>query len=250
MAKKKTWTIGYILLIVFVAAATTFLMLAKDPERVTVTSEDYQVVVDGPVREGTVVRITKNEALSRELHTAVVAPVYDIEPNRTVFEQPLDLTMFFNPDLVAAAQDLALGYFDTDRSAWRVVPSEVDGQGHHVQASVDHFSPWTILLKREVVISPDVIDLLDSMIANGFRENVVGYTADIAYSTIEDDFVILFDDYREGGCNTVFQIGDRLQTQAKEIVAPASVDGEEQEVTFKVLIDWQLGEGCSESGGR
>lgn len=72
-----------------------------------------------------------------------------------------------------------------------------------------------------------------------------GYTVDIAYATVDADFVLLEEEVDRRVCSKPVAVRDkRVQTVSDKSVS-LRVDGVERSGTVRAVIHWDIGSGCS-----
>jgi hypothetical protein len=89
--------------------------------------------------------------------------VYDMEPNGSVFNTPVSLTLTYDPSLCPpgySTDNLAIAYYDNNTSTWVEVESKVDSRTGTVTADIDHFSIYGVLIKKSPILQLWTVGLL------------------------------------------------------------------------------------------
>ncbi len=83
-----------------------------------------------------------------------VGQVYDLSPDGQTFQQPVTLTLHYNPAELGGADPTQLKVATFSLGSWSAVPSTVDTSAQTVVASISHFSPWSLIVASTTTL-PD-----------------------------------------------------------------------------------------------
>jgi len=83
----------------------------------------------------------------------IVSSVHDLGPDGATFKPAITITLAYNPDELPEdvnAEQLSLAYLDTAKNKWIVLEtSKVDIENNTVSAKVNHFTPFSIIAKKQ-----------------------------------------------------------------------------------------------------
>lgn len=222
-----------IILIAVIAALAVF---ANPPEEIRIQSSDGRVRLEGRApRDLGPFTIEKNEARGSAPHTAVVGGIYDISPSLVLLPLPVRLTFTYNPDELGSGNplDLVIARFDVSRDRWEPVPGTVDLLRESVTANVRTLSEWALLVREDFIAPPELETSAWELLLENRPPNVVGYTVDLEYATVPNDFVLYRPAHIRDGCRGFFEGEEEKVTSDIVII---------EETTYRIRITWELGD--------
>ncbi len=235
-----------IVIVLLVFVGTAFLMFARLPEERVVTSADGMITVEASVGSDVTIEITRGGASAVE-HTAVVGSAYYVNPSESVLSQPATITMRYTEEMLSGVDpaQLVIGYYDLEAHAWRTLSSRLNRDLTELSAETGHLSSWALLVERQVELPLELNDLIHNLTVEPM-EDATGYIVEVAYTLAGEDYVLVPGNVVTGGCGGVYQLGQAQEwTEVRESYQ-AMVDGVDQTVDFKVIVKWEIGNGCKE----
>ena len=99
----------------------------------------------------------------------VLGLAYDFGPNGAVFDQPITITLEYDPSLIPAGvpeEDLVIAYYDTTTGSWIELECDVDPVTNTITAYVEHFTVFAVMADitpaafemSELRIDPNSVD--------------------------------------------------------------------------------------------
>ena len=240
--RKKQW-VGPLLLVSFFAAIlASVLFLDSHPEFERIVAADGGLTVEGELPGDLDVRVLRDEDASNQDWTAVVSDVYVVEPDDVLLPTAVAMQM-----PIGDADDVAhsIGFFDTDRNVWVPLDTRKDTERGIFEADTTHFSHWALLASPTV----DVFDLdratLFSDIAHSMPPGTNGYRVDLAYATVDGDFVLLEESADRRICSEPVTVRDRTMQTSTDRAVSLRMDGVERSGNLRAIVSWEIGSGCS-----
>jgi hypothetical protein len=214
------------------------------PEQEVIRSEDGVLEVDGNFPASVFVSISKDEGKSDQSWTAVVGDVYVINPDGVHLPEPATLRLSAKDR--SLEHDYAIGFFDTSRNMWMPLPTQRDLIRDVFETETDHFSHWALLQMPSITILGADSDVLIDKALQSKPAGANAYSVDVAYSTVNGDFVLFKPSASVGLCdNTRAVQEDTVITSAEKsselIINEAKIDG-----SLRAIVTWTVGTGCSD----
>jgi len=141
---------------------------------------------------------------------------------------------------------LSIAYFDLNVNAWRAVPTSLDRDRQIFSAETGHLSSWALVRVNEIVL-PDEVNNAVNKLRDLPPSGSTGYLMEVAYSVDGEEFILHEERVASGGCNGVYQVGEHQAITEQDFIAMTKVDGVNQEMFFKVIATWEIGDGCPTS---
>jgi hypothetical protein len=101
---------------------------------------------DEPVSALTVEKVC-NDIPPPPFNAYIVGCAFDIGPDGTTFDPPIEITLHYDPAQVpdgVAEEDLVVAYYNIATGQWVILPSSVDTVGHTITATVDHLTLFAV----------------------------------------------------------------------------------------------------------
>ncbi len=226
---------AWILLAVFGALVATIAVFAQVPEVVNTASTDGRVAISGTVPKsmGTF-RIFTDLAESMKPHTAVVGSIYEIVPEAFVLPFPVDLVFkYTDKDLVGHdPSDLSIAHWNKEIKRWELVDTTIDRENNTLSTSTRSLSKWALVWKESHEIPGEVLVLASKLLDNR-PADMVGYTIDIEYAFVPNDYVLLFPHFMQDGCNGYIPGSSQSMIQDQVQVG---------EIFYRITLTWDLGD--------
>lgn len=219
------------------------LFLDVRPEFVQAQSDDGLFAVEGDVPSTVAVHVAKDVDASNKVWTSVVSDVYVAEPDGVLL--PVPVTIHMKAADYSGSKTYSIAYFDGDRNTWVPVDTTRNTETGLFEAHTNHFSHWA-LLERPVINTFDtdreaLLADVHAMIPVG----TTGYSVDLAYATVDADFVLLDQEADRWICAQPVSVRDkRVQTVSDKSVS-LRIDGVERSATLRAITHWDVGSGCS-----
>ena len=241
--QKRSQIVGPLVLVgALLAFGLSVLFLDTRPEFISVSAPDEGLRVVGEVPHSVDVRVVKDLAASDQAWTAVDGSVYAVSPDGVLLPAHVTIQM---PTL-GRAGDYAIGWFDPSRSLWLPQETQRDDVRGVFETRTDHFSHWALLRHADVAVPERVREgLIEEAIAER-PEGTIGYRVDLAYATVDGDFVLLESLVAQGRCESPSVRADREEkyTVVDERLS-IDVDTTETDVWLRTFVTWQTGTGCA-----
>jgi hypothetical protein len=100
---------------------------------------------------------------------SILGQVYDFGPDGATFDQPVTITLAYDPDLLPGGlteSDLIISWYDVEKGEWVVLETTVDPVSHTVSASVTHFTAFAVMTAGETVTPSVPSGLAEFRISN------------------------------------------------------------------------------------
>lgn len=235
---------GPLLVVVFFSAVLlAVLFLDAHPEFDRAQADDGLFLVEGNVPSTVDIHVTKDLAASTQSWTAVASGVYVVEPDGILLPAPVTVQLLSAGYEETSAY--AIGFFDTQQNVWVPVDTTRDEERGVFEARTNHFSHWALLKKPTVNMYDTDREALLADVYAMMPVGTTGYTVDIAYATVDADFVLLEEEVDRRVCSKPVAVRDkRVQTVSDKSVS-LRVDGVERSGTVRAVIHWDIGSGCS-----
>lgn len=180
-------------------------------------------------------------------HTAVIGNVYFVDPSGSILSAPATITMRYTESMLVGVDpaQLVIGYYDLEAQAWRTLSSRLNRTTQELSAETGHLSSWALLVDHQVELPLALNDLIHDLTVEPM-EGATGYVVEVAYTLAGQDYVLVPGNVVTGGCGGVYELGQTQEWTEAEESYQAQVDGVDQAVDFKVIVKWELGNGCEE----
>lgn len=220
-----------------------FFLLDAQPEFVQATSADGVLVVEGTVPEGIEIRLVQDIAASESPWTAVVSPIYRIEPETVLLPAPVVMQF---ASQTGPESGRSIGFFDVDRGVW--IPQETTwNQARKAyQTATTRFSPSALLRTPAVVMTEQEQATLLTDIEALLPLGAVGYTVDLAYATVPGDAVLFATEVDRRVCAQSSATRTKYVHTALDRSATLRLDGVPTPALVRALVRWDMGAGCAE----
>lgn len=227
-------TVTTIASIIFIGAASAFVLLRSSPEYMTVTSEDGNMTVRGFLRAGDFV-ITQEDGTAYGIPWAV----YRVSPETALHDLPVQIRM---PEASAMVGTAALARYNDALGMWEWVPTEtVDSMTVATTTRLGVF----LMTSRNDVTAPDFVTVYDAL-RDTAPQNAVGYRIAVGYSIADDTAVFRLDDAgQQGGCGGAVQPGNDTAYATSTRTASVLVNDVQTAVTFTFVASWYTVDGGS-----
>ncbi|MBU0531393.1 hypothetical protein KJ910_02775 [Patescibacteria group bacterium] len=244
MQSRSQYLMIIIVLLVFVG--TAYLMFARLPEERVVTSADGMITVEASVGSDVSIEITLG-GVSTVQQTAVIGNVYFVEPSEVILSEPATVIMRYTDELLVGEDPgrLMIGYYDMEARAWRALPSRLDRTTQELSAETGHLSSWALLVDRQIELPLALNDLIQELTSQPLA-GATGYVVEVAYTLTGKDYVLVPGNVVTGGCGGIYESGQRQEWTEGTGSYRAMVDGVTQTVDFRVIVKWEIAEGCFE----
>lgn len=238
-------------LVVFVTLlvliGTAYLTFTRLPEEQFILSEDGVFSIEAMTGSDVTIDVTK-AGVGREAGAAVVGNVYYVTPSEARLSEAANIRIRYTDELVEGLDlaNLTIAYYDLEVEAWRAVPTSLDRTRQMFSAETGHLSSWALIQTHNLVKPSQVNDsvaLLREMSPSG----ATGFVMELAYSIEGDDYILSEEIITSGGCGGIYQVGEHTVQTEEIFLTSAQVDGVHQEVDFKLVATWEIGQGCPEA---
>ncbi|HJN85226.1 MAG TPA: hypothetical protein QF873_02840 [Patescibacteria group bacterium] len=242
--KKHNQVVGPILIGgIILAVGLALMFLNSTPEYLKIVTADGAMTVAGDFPSDLDVTVQLDEGSSQGSFTAAVEKVYSIGPDGVALPALVALRMPTRQRELDTAYKI--GFFDTERSLWVPLETRRDDELGYFEAATNHFSSWTLLAAPRVVVGEVdreavLLDALASM-PPGTQE----YDVDLAYSTVDGDYVLLEESVLMGRCEDPPTVQGTDVTTMTDRAATLDIDGEDIDGTVRVIVSWEVGAGCA-----
>jgi len=144
-------------------------------ETVTVESEDEQVTITidagitgltaggEPLTEISIVPMAEEDVPDPPAEGHIIGLTYDFGPDGATFDEPISVTISYNPDDIPEGTTPVIAMWDADLDPpqWVNLPCVVDTVNHTITASVDHFTAFAVItlpvVEEEEEVVPPVV---------------------------------------------------------------------------------------------
>mgnify|MGYP001589199213 CR=1 FL=1 len=242
----RSFTLGSIIVVLCLGAvALSLLFLKTHPEHIIVKSSDGVVEVEGDVPSSVSISILRDDGASAKKWTAVDGGIYIVEPNDIVLPVPVVVRIKIGER--TDDNDYAIGYFDVERSVWLPQETTKNEEAGFFETETTHFSPWALLrIPESVEIADNDLFALFDAARIGLPKNMRTYRIDMAYSTIDGDFILLRENASSQKCpaedRQVREEGERISIDR---VVSADIDGVDTYITLRAMVSWTFGDSCT-----
>jgi hypothetical protein len=227
--KRLTRTGAPEILIVGIALATAFVVMAPDPDARTLRSEDGRIEIQGPAQEQTVMTLVQEE--DAQPHQVLLMPAYTL----SVDGKPPSGAFAVHMNVPEA--DTIFTY-DASVLAWRPLVLENRTSDGALEARTYAGAATYAAGKRPDLSPPgDRRTQVASMIASA-PPGTIGFEASDARAWAEDEFIVVSDRFVVGGCGGDFRSGPVTTISTQENVLE---DGS----TYRLLVRWYAATGCA-----
>ena len=242
------WMAPALIVVLIAVMVGALLFLNEEPEHRRFVSTDGVVTVEGLFPSGVTLNIAEDKGASLTPWTAVVGSVYVIEPDDVVLPSSVAITFCsFCATRPAGIDDLFehayIGSYDADRGLWIPLESERDKATMVISTQTTHFSHLALLYKNVIASSADKEALINDAL-EAAPTNANAYSIDLAYATVEGDFVLLEEGVAADRCEeTVVGRTERVTTVLDRPSTITTVSGG-RSATLRALIHWETGLQC------
>ncbi len=237
-------------LVVFVTLlvliGTVFLTFTRLPEEQFVISEDGIFSIEAMTGSDVTIDVTE-AGVGREAGAAVIGNVYYVTPSEARLSEVATIRIRYTEEQVKELNlsNLSIAYYDLDVEAWHRVPTSLDRTRQIFSAETGHLSSWALIQTHQIV-KPNLVNDAASRLRELPPSGATGYVMELAYSIEGDDYILLEETITSGGCGGIYQVGEHTAQTDDSFTTTAQVDGVDQEVEFKLVATWEIGQGCVE----
>lgn len=222
------------------ALATFFVVTAREPEAMRVTSDDGRVTISGFARASLPFFIRQEGAVEG---FPLRGEVYHLEPDTLTLEEPA--TVQFSLEGIAQPEQTELYAFDTATSMWKRLDAS-RSTPEKMEASVDRLGQFA-LGDACVVAAPNFLTTFDALRLQA-PANAVGYQMVVGIQLTSESaspVVQLQDQTEIGGCGGTVGAGEHEEYSQITQDAHVLVNDVETPVTFIFRARWFIGaRGC------
>lgn len=243
-AHRTQWVAPAVTVALVAAVAGALLWVDAQPEYHRVESTDGVVTVEGLFPSDLSVAITEDKSASSSLWTAAVSKIYVIEPDDVLLPSPATITFHLNlfPIDTVDVPYMSIGYYNTDRGMWMPLPSDRDPDGA-INAKTNHFSHWALIAPSPLIPEADRDALINDALSAA-PANAHAYSVDMAYATVEGDFVLIEEDVQADRCAETSVGRTQRVTTTTDRPAAIYVNDEARAATLRAVIHWETGSPC------
>ncbi|NQV12617.1 hypothetical protein HQ524_04605 [Candidatus Uhrbacteria bacterium] len=219
------------------------LFLNTRPEYRTVSTVDGGMTVAGDFPSDFDVLVQVDEGASRLNWTAAVEKIYTINPDGVVLPTPVALRVPTRKRELD--KSYRIGFFDAGRSVWVPVETRRDDELGYFEAATSHFSNWTLLQMPSVVVGD--VDR-DAVLTSAFMSMPPGtqaYDVDLAYSTVDGDYVLLEESALTGRCEDPPTVHGQNVNTVTDRDATLLINDTDVEGSVRAIVRWEVGSGCA-----
>lgn len=242
-AHRTQWVAPAVTVALVAIIAGALLWLDAEPESRHIQSADGTVTVEGLFPSGLSVAIAEDKGASSSPWTAAIGSIYVIEPDDVLLPSPATITFDLDRALIEGGLDVAVGFFDTDQGLWIPLETVVDGALMTASAQTNHFSHWALIAPSPLIPEVDR-DLLIDAALDAAPTNAHAYSIDLAYATVEGDFVLIEEDVEADRCAENVVGRTQRVTTTIDRTATVYVNNEPRAITLRALIHWETGSPC------
>ncbi len=244
------WTAPALIVVLLVVMVGALLFLNGEPEHRRFVSPDGAVTVEGLFPSGVTLDIAEDKGASLTPWTAVISPVYVIEPDDVVLPSPVTVTFCILCDTHPIGREIDdlfehafIGYYDVSRGLWVSLESERDKTAGTLSTQTTHFSHWALLYRNVIMSSADKEALINDAL-EAAPTNANAYSIDLAYAMVEGDFVLLEEGVVADRCDeTIVGRSARVTTVLDRPFIVTTVSGA-RSATLRAVIHWDTGLPC------
>lgn len=242
-AHRSQWIAPAVIVALVAIIAGALLWLDAEPEYRRVASADGVVTVEGLFPSSLSVAITEDKGASSSPWTAAIGSLYVIEPDDVLLPSPATITFRLDRASIESNLDLAVGFFDTDQGLWVPLETAIDRALMTASAQTNHFSHWALIAPLPLVPEVDRDFLIDAAL-DAAPANAHAYSIDLAYATVEGDFVLIEEGAKADRCAETSVGRTRRVTTTTDRAVTLFVNGEARDSTLRALIHWETGSPC------
>ncbi|MEK7108152.1 MAG: hypothetical protein AAB898_00600 [Patescibacteria group bacterium] len=236
-AHRMQWVAPVLTVALVAVIAGALLWLDAEPEYRRVQSADGVVTVEGLFPSGLLVTITEDKGASGSPWTAVMGSVYVIEPDDVLLPSPATVTF------KTEQTNPAVAFFDTDQGLWVPLETIVDRVLMTASVQTNHFSHWALMAPSPLISEADRDALIHAAL-DAAPSNAHAYSVDLAYATVEGDFVLVEEGARADRCAENAVGRTQRVTTTTDRPATVYIKNEARSATLRAVIHWETGSPC------